>query len=339
MKKILLLVCFFGVSSLLLAQSGGHYHLLKKYPLGGEGGWDYVAFDETNGRVFISHATHVMVFDATAEKIVGDIPNTIGVHGIAFAPEFNHGFVSCGKMNSVLMFDLKTLDTLKRIPVEKDPDAIIYDPFSKSIVTCDGHSECASVIDAATGNVKKTVPLGGSPEFAVSDGKGHVFINLEDKSAVVCVDMKGFKVIRRMELAPGEGPTGLAMDKKTHRLFAGCANQKMMVLNSDNGKVVASFPIGAHVDAVVFDPETKCAISSNGEGNLTVVHEITPDKFEVAETVPTQMGARTETLNPKTHDLYLLTSDFGPAPEPTKEHPHPRPSIIPNTFVLLKFGY
>jgi YVTN family beta-propeller protein len=237
------------------------------------------------------------------------------------------------------MFDMKTLDTLKRIPVEKDPDAIIYDPYTKSIVACDGHSECASVIDAATGNVKKTVPLGGSPEFAVSDGKGHVFINLEDKSAVVCVDMKGFKVIRRMELAPGEGPTGLAMDKKTHRLFAGCANQKMMVLNADNGKVVTSFPIGAHVDAVVFDPETKCAISSNGEGNLTVVHEITPDKFEVAETVPTQMGARTETLNPKTHDIYLLTSDFGPAPEPTKEHPHPRPSIIPNTFVLLKFGY
>ncbi|HET7152760.1 MAG TPA: YncE family protein [Candidatus Kapabacteria bacterium] len=339
MSKILSFICIFSFSSILFAQSADHYHLLKKYDLGGEGGWDYVAFDETQGRVFIAHATHVVVFDTAAEKVVGDIPNTIGVHGIALAPEFNHGFVSCGRMNSVLMFNMKTLDTLKRIPVKENPDAIIYDPFSKSVITCDGHSECASVIDAETGEVKTTIQLGGSPEFAVSDGNGQVYINLEDKSQVVDIDIKKGKVLHHWSLGEGEGPTGLAIDKKAHRLFSGCANEKMVILNADDGKIITTFPIGKHVDAVVFDAEKKVAISSNGEGNLTVVHEVALDKYEFVENVVTQAGARTEALNPKTHDLYLITADFGAAPAPTQEHPHPRPSIIPNTFRLLKYGY
>ncbi|HZV12918.1 MAG TPA: YncE family protein [Candidatus Kapabacteria bacterium] len=340
MRSVVLILFFIGsIPAVSLAHESGQYHLLKKYTLGGEGGWDYVAFDNSSDRIFIARATHVVVFDVNAEKVVGDIPNTIGVHGVTFAPKFNHGFVSCGKMNSVLMFDLKTLDTLKRIPAGIDPDPIIYDPFSKTILVCNGHGNSATVIDAATGNVKRTIELGSAPEYAVTDEKGKVFINLEDESKVVAVDMRTFKIIRRMNLASGKGPTGLAMDRKTHRLFDGCANERMMILNSDNGKIVATLPIGKDFDAVIFDPEKKLATCACGEGTLTLIREVTPDKFEVVGTLATQAGARTEAMNPKTHDLYLITSDLGPAPEPTKENPHPRPSIIPNTFVLLKYGY
>jgi YVTN family beta-propeller protein len=336
-SSIALFSVFFLYPFVIKAQE--HYHLLSSVMLGGEGGWDYVAFESAARRVYISHATHVMVYDADNAKIVGDIPNTIGVHGVAFAPEFNHGFVSCGKTNSVLMFDLKTLDTLKRTPVKKDPDAIIYDPFSKCIIACDGDDGCVSVIDAATGAVKKTIPLGGSPEFAASDENGHVYINLEDKGQVVDIDMKKFKVLHHWSLEGGEGPTGLAIDGKTHRLFSGCANKMMVILDAKSGNVLDKLPIGQGVDAVVFDPKKNLALSSNRDGTLTVVREVSPDKFEVVENVTTQPGARTEALDMKTHDIYLITSDFGAAPEATKDHPHPRPSIIPNTFRLLKFGY
>ena len=318
--------------------AAAQYHLISKTPLGGEGGWDYVTFDDAARRLYISHATHVMVYDIDNAKITGDIANTEGVHGIAIATEFNHGFTSNGKSNTVLMFDLKTLDTLKRITVGKKPDAIIYDPFSKCIIACNGGSDNASIIDAKSGDVKATIALGGGPEFAVSDGKGHVYINIEDKNEVVETDMKNFKVLRHWSLGSGEGPTGIAMDKATHRLFIGCANKWMVIVNSDNGKIIDKLPIGKGVDAVVFDPEKNLAISSNGEGTLTVVHEISPDKFEVSETVQTKQGARTEALDPKTHDMYLITADFGATPEATKEKPHPRPPILPNTFSLLRYG-
>ena len=322
------------------AQMGNeHYHLISKTPLGGEGGWDYVAFEEVSRRLFISHATHVIVFDVVASKIVGDIPNTEGVHGIAFAAEFGHGFTSNGGSNSVLMFDLKSLDTLKRIAVGEKPDAIIYDPFSKSIIVCNGSSNNASILDAATGRLKATIALGGAPEFAVSDLAGHVYINIEDKSEVVDVDVKQFRVLHRWKLGRGKEPTGLAMDRKTRKLFIGCANKLMVIMDADNGKIVSTLPIGARVDAVVFDAAKDLAISSNGEGTLTVVSEKVHAPFEVAETVTTQQGARTEVLDEKTHDIYLVTADFGPAPQATKEYPHPRAVILPNTFCLLRFGY
>jgi DNA-binding beta-propeller fold protein YncE len=322
------------------AQTGSeHYHVLTTLILGGEGGWDYLTFDDVSRHLFISHSTHVMVYEVDTRKIVGDIANTEGVHGIAIANEFGHGFISNGKSNSVLMFDLKTLDTLKRITVGGNPDAIIYDPFSKMVVVCNGKTENAMLIDASTGIVKKTIPLGGGPEFAVSDLNGRVFINVEDKNEVVEIDMKNSKVLHHWKLGAGEGPSGIAMDRNTHRLFIGCANKLMVIVNSDNGKILGKFPIGEGVDAVVFDPEKKMAISSNREGNLAIIREISADKFEVAETVTTQPGARTEALDEKTHDLYLVTSDFGPAPEATKEHPHPHPSIMPNTFRLLRYGY
>jgi DNA-binding beta-propeller fold protein YncE len=319
--------------------SSEHYHLLENITLGGDGGWDYLTFDNAERRLFISHGTRVMVYDIGNKKIAGEISNTEGVHGIAIANESGHGFTSNGKSNSVLMFDLKTLDTLKRIAVGVKPDAIIYDPFSKIVIACNGGSDNATLIDASTGNVKTTIALGGGPEFAVSDGKGHVYINIEDKNEVVDIDMKNFKVLHHWGLKGGEGPTGIAMDILTHRLFIGCANKLMVIVNSDNGKIVGELPIGKGVDAVVFDPEKKVALSSNGEGTLTVVKEINSDKFEVTETVSTLPGARTETIDLQTHDVFLVTADFGPAPEPTKEHPHPRPAIIPQTFKLLKYSY
>ncbi len=316
-----------------------HYHLLNKVSLGGEGGWDYISFDDSGRRLYISHATHVIVYDVDNAKVVGDISNTEGVHGIAFAPEFNHGFTSNGKSNSVLMFDLNTLDTLKRILVGQKPDAIIYDPFSKMIIVCNGKSENATLIDASTGNVKASIPLGGGPEFAVSDLMGHAYINIEDKNEVVDLDMKKFKVLHHWNLGGGEGPTGIDMDRKNHRLFIGCANKLMVVVNSENGKIISKLPIGIGVDAVIFDPKKSVALSSNGDGTLTVVREHTPNKFEVEENIVTQAGARTEALDQKTGTLYFISADFGPAPEATKDHPHPRPSILPNTFTLLKFGY
>jgi YVTN family beta-propeller protein len=337
LRSRIILFAFFSLIPLLASAQSG-YHLIKKYPLTGDGGWDYVAYDNHAKRVYISHATHVLVFDADEEKIIGDILNTEGVHGIAFAQESGHGFTSNGKSNSVLMFDLKSLDTLKRITVGTKPDAIIYEPFSKSIIVCNGGSNNASVIDAKTGEVKHTVALGGAPEFAISDGKGHLYINLEDKNEVTDIDANKFKVLHHWKLSPGDGPTGIAMDKKTRRLFIGCANELMIIVNADNGKIVTKLPIGKRVDAVVFDPDKNLAISSNGEGTMTVVHETSPDKFEVRETVKTQPGAKTEALDPDSHCIYLITSDFGPVPEATKEHPHPRGAIIPNTFTLLKFG-
>ena len=335
------LITFLCFPFALRAQSSGeHYHYVKAVKLGGDGGWDYLTFDATARRLYIAHATHVMVYDVDNETIVGDIPNTQGVHGIACASEFNHGFVSCGAANNVLMFDLKTLDTLKRITVGEKPDAIIYEPFSKCVIACNGKSKTASVIEAKTGKVKATIHLEGAPEFAVSDGKGNLYINLEDQNQVVHIDTKKFKVLQHWALDGGEGPTGLAMDARSHRLFIGCGENKLMVvMDTKSGKILSKLPIGDGVDAVVFDAIKNVAISSNRDGTASVIQETTPDKFRVLDTVMTQKGARTEALDPKTHDLYLVTADFGPPPPATADHPHPRPSMIPGTFRLLKYAY
>ncbi len=334
-----LFACVFVAGMPVHSLAQAPYHLLKSYPLDEDGGWDYLFFDKGSHRVFISCATHVDVFDVKAEKVVGEIDHTEGVHGIALAPEFNHGYTSNGKTNTVLMFNMTTLDTLKRIRVGQKPDAIIYEPFTKTIMVCNGESKSVSLLDAEVGNVLATIPLGGAPEYIVTDGEGHAFVNLEDRSELVGINLKTYLPYRRIKLTPGEGPTGLAIDVKNHRLFAGCRNQKMIIINYDNGKVIGSLPIGKGVDAVVFDPDKKVAVSSNGEGSLTVVGEVTPDSFAIVQTIPTQAGARTETIDPGTHNLYLVTADFGPAPEATKENPNPRPAIIANSVRLLKYGY
>lgn len=322
------------VSSAIATGPSG-YHVARKLVLGGEGGWDYLFADSDGRRVYISRGTHVMVVDADSGSVVGDIPNTNGVHGIAIAGNLGKGFTSNGRDGSVTIFDLKTLKTLGTAQVGKGPDAIIFDPFSQRVFTLNGGSKDATAIDAKTGSVAGTVPLGGRPEFAVSDEKGHVFVNIEDKSEIVEFDPVKLAVENRWPIAPGEEPSGLAIDRKHHRLFSVCSNKMMVVVNSDNGKVVTTLPIGAGPDAAGFDPGTELAFSSNGEGTLTVIHEDTPDKFTVLENVPTQARARTMALDTKNHQVYLVTAEFGAAPAPTAQQPRPRPPMLPNSFTLL----
>jgi len=328
-----------GFLGLLIAAParGADYHLLKKVPLGGEGFWDYLYCDSEGRKVYISHGTHVMVVDADSYEIVGDIPDTPGVHGIAVAPEFGRGFTSNGRANTVTIFDLKTHQKIGEAATGTNPDAIIYDPASKRVFTFNGRSGDSTAIDAATGKVAGTIALEGKPEFAASDAAGHVFANLEDNSMVVEIDPQALKVLAHWPLAPCEEPSGMAIDREHHRLFIGCHNEMMAVMDSDTGKVIATPKIGRGVDANGFDPGTGLAFSSNGEGNLTVVHEDSPDKF-TATSVPTERGARTMALDLKTHNVFLVTAQFGPPPAPTPQQPRPRPSMVPGSFTLLVFG-
>jgi YVTN family beta-propeller protein len=314
------------------------YHVINRYKLGGEGGWDYLAVDAKARRVYVSHATHVMVVDADTGAVVGDIPDTPGVHGVAVAEGAGKGYVSNGRASTVTVFDLKTLKTLKQIPVGKNPDAIIYDDASGRVFTMNGGSSDTTAIDVKTDAVAGTLALGGRPEFAVTDGQGHVFVNLEDKSAIAEFDSRRLAVEATWPIAPAEEPSGLAVDRKHRRLFSVGSNKLMAVVNADTGKVLTTVPIGGGVDAAAFDPETGLVFSSNGEGTLTVVHEDSPDKYTVVENVKTQRGARTMALDPKTHRAYLVTAEFGPPPAPTPERPRPRPSIVPGTFTLLVVG-
>jgi YVTN family beta-propeller protein len=318
------------------AKSG--YHLIKKIELGGEGGWDYLLADGRSRLLYISRSSHVMIMDMDSSKVVGDIPETKGVHGIALAHEFGKGFTSNGRDSSVTIFDLKTFKEIAKVKVEKNPDAIIYDRFSKNVFAFNAGSSSVSVIDAAEGKLSGTISLGGKPEFAVSDGKGMVYANLEDKNEVVAIDSKELKIKSRWSLAPGEGPSGLAMDRKNQRLFSVCENKKMIVLDAATGKLVADVPIGKGTDAAGFDTDAQLAFSSNGEGTLTIVKEDSKDTFSVIENLPTQKGARTMTIDAKTHHIFVATASFGPAPEPTAEHQHPRPPMLPNSFVILEYG-
>jgi YVTN family beta-propeller protein len=311
------------------------YKVIQKITLGGDGGWDYLTIDPQARRLYISRSTHVMVVDADTGKVVGDIPNTAGVHGIALVPVLNKGFTSNGRDNSVTVFDLKTLKVLKQIPVGKNPDAIIYDPASQFVFTCNGTSHDTTAIDAKSETVAGTISLEGRPESAVADENGHVYINLEDKSTIAAIDSRKLAVTAKWSLLPGEEPTGLAMDRKHRRLFSGCSNKLMVVMDADNGHIVASLPIGGGVDSTAFDSAKQLAFSSNGEGSLTVIHEDSPDKFSVVDSVVTQRGARTMTLDSKTHRIFLDTAEFGPPPAPTADRPRPRPTIVPGSFTLL----
>lgn len=311
------------------------YHLTKKIMLGGEGGWDYLTLDAKARRLHISRSSHVMVLDADSGKIVVDIPNTAGVHGIALVSELNRGFSSNGRDSTVTVFDIKTLKVLNQIPVGKNPDAIIYDPASRRIFTFNGASRDATVIDTKGETIVSTVPLDGRPEFAVSDGKGHIYVNMEDKNVVAELDSRRLTIEARWPLALGEKLTGIAMDRNHRRLFIGCANKLMVIINADNGHIITTLPIGGGVDATAFDEETSLAFSSNGEGTLTVIHEDSANKFSIVENATTQKGARTMTLDPKTHKIYLVTGEFGPPPSPTPDNPRPRPSIVPGSFTLL----
>jgi YVTN family beta-propeller protein len=321
-----------------VAVAGPGYHLLKTWKLGGEGGWDYLKVDSDARRMYISRATKVIVIDADAGKIVGEIADTPGVHGIALAPELGKGFTSNGRENSVSVFDIKTLKTLNKIKVGTRPDAILYDPATKRVFTFNAGSQDATAVDAAKGEVVGSIPLGGKPEFAASDGKGTVFVNLEDKNSLFALDANKLTVKERWPLAGCESPSGLAIDQKNRRLFVGCDNKVMPIVDADSGKILATLPIGDGVDATAFDDATGLAFASCGEGVLTVVREDSPDKFTVAENVHTQKGARTMALDSKTHQVYTVTAQFGPPPAPTADQPHPHPSVVADTFVVLVLG-
>lgn len=321
-----------------LGAPAGGYHLLQKVTLGGEGFWDYLGIDPPARHLFISRGTHVMVLDADSYKVVGDIPNLQGVHGIAVAAEFGRGFISEGRANQVTIFDLKTLKATGTAKTGEGPDGIIYDPGSKRVFAFCGHGKSATAIDAATGNVAGNIDLGGGPEFAAADGQGHVYNNLEDESIELQIDSKSLKVLNRWPLAPCEGPSGLAMDTEHRRLFVGCHNKMMAILDADSGKVVATVPIGEGVDANRFDPATHLAFSSNGEGTLTVVHEDSPDKYTVVDNVQTQRGARTMEVDPTNHNVFTVTAEFVPPPPGAQPGERRRPSMVPGTFTLLVLG-
>jgi len=338
MKRFIVAGLIFAASLLVIAAGAAGpsgYHLAKTYKVGGEGGWDYLTFDGATGRLFIARATRVMVLDADNGKLLGEIPDTPGVHGIALAPELGRGFTSNGRGNSVTIFDLASLKVLGTVETGKNPDAIAYDPATQRVFTFNGGSHDSTVIDAAKGAVAGMIALGGRPEFAVADGKGAIFANLEDKSEIVAIDSRKLTLTARWPLAPCEEPTGLAIDREHRRLFSGCSNKLMAIVDADSGRLLATLPIGRGVDATAFDPKTALAFSSNGEGTLTVIHEESPKKFSVVENVPTQRGARTMALDPKTHRVFLVTAEYGPSAAGTAENPRPRPTTVPGTFVVL----
>ena len=320
------------------ARAASGYHVVHTFELGGEGGWDYLTIDPATRHLFISRATHVLVIDADSGKQLGDIPDTPGVHGIALAPELGRGFISNGREGTVTVFDLNTLKATGKIKAGENPDAILYDPATKRVFAFNGRSQDATAIDAVKAEAIGTIKLGGKPEFAVSDEKGEVFVNIEDKSELLKLDPQGLAVKARWPLAPCQEPSGLAMDRKNRRLFSGCDNKMMAVVDAGSGKLITTVPIGEGVDANAFDAGTEFAFASCGEGVLTIAHEDAPDKYSVADNVTTQRGARTMALDPKTHNVYLVTAKFGPKPEATADNPRPRPSIIPGTFVVLVLG-
>jgi DNA-binding beta-propeller fold protein YncE len=331
----LLAVSAAGVNA---APQGSGYHILRRMQVGGDGGWDYLRVDPDTHRIYISRGTHVMIVDENSGKVIGDIANTMGVHGIALAPDLGKGFTSNGGSASVTVFDLKTLKPLSEIKTTGDnPDSIIYDPGSKRIFTFNGKSSNATAIDAVAGKVVGTVMLNGKPEEPALDGKGNVFVNLEDKSSLLEFDAKTLAVKGTWPLAPCEGPSALAIDTAHRRIFAAC-DKVMAVVNADTGKVVASPPIGGDPDGNGFDPGTGLLFAACREGLISILHQDSPDKYSTVANVTTQFGTRTMTLDPKTHHVFTVTADFKPAGAATPDNPRPRPQPIAGSFVILELG-
>jgi YVTN family beta-propeller protein len=308
--------------------------LAARLPIGDDSGWDYPSVDADAHLLYLSRATHVAVMDTQTGRVVGDIADTPGVHGIALATALGRGFISVGKANQVAVFDLKSRNIITRIDVGTKPDAILYDSATRKVFAFNGHSHDVSVIDAVAGKVVATIALGGAPEFARSDGHGKIFVNLEDQNQLAALDANSGQVTGRWPLPGCDGPSGLALDAQHHRSFSVCSNSTMSILDTETGHAVATLPIGQGVDGVEFDPLAQSAFSANGEGTLTIVHEVDPDHFVVAQTLTTQRGARTVALDDKTHKLYLPAASFGVA-KPSVLDAHPKPPILPASFVVL----
>jgi len=328
-KTILTIVGLLSLGLLSNALHAQNYVLDKKIALTGDGGYDYVSIDKVNNRLYASHGTMVNVVDLATEQQVGVIDGMKGVHGIAIANKWNRGFISDGRANAVVAFDLKTLKIIATIPVDaKGPDAIIYDPYSDRVFSFNGESNNSSVINPKTLKQVGTVALGGGPEFAASNGKGLIYNNLEDKNSMNVIDGKTLKVIHNYSLSPCGGPTGIAFDKKNQRAFSVCRENKgMSVIDVKTGKVIATLPIGAGVDAVAYDPETKLVFCSNGDATTTIIKQESADKYSVVQTLQTQTRAKTLALDTKTHKIYLSVAQMEPGTR----------KALPNTFTILVY--
>ena len=330
-KRLLLFLAFCPCA---FAAEPSSYKLVQEIPIGGEGGWDILTIDSPAHRLYLSHATKVVVVDLEKNAVAGEIADTPGVHAFLAVPELNRGFSTNGKENKSSVVDLKTLQTVSKIDVGENPDAIAYEPNSGEVYVFNAKGNSASVIDAKATKVVATISLGGAPEFpAIDSAAGRVYVNLEDKSEVVVIDATKHEVTARWPLAPGEEPTGIALDAAHHRLFATCHNKTMEMLDTESGKVVGSVPIGSGVDGCAFDDATQLAFASCGEGVTIIAQETSPNELSIVQTLQTQRGARTIALDPQTHRIYLPTSEFGPAASPGG-----RPAIVPNTMKLLVYG-
>lgn len=334
--SLLVLILIYSVTRLRAATPAAGatgYHVIKTLSIPGDEGWDYILADADARRVYVSHASHVVVLNADTYAIEGDIPDTPGVHGIAVVPEFNRGYISAGRGNFALAFDLKTLKALGKVNTDANPDAIIYDGATKRVFTFNGRGKNTTAINAADGAVVGTLALGGKPEFAAADGKGTIFVNNEDTSELVHIDAQKLTELHRWPLAPCKSPSGLAMDVKSRRTFSVCDDKVSAVVNVDTGKVVATPTICEGPDAAAFDPSTNDFFASCGDGNLTIIHEDSPDKFTVIENIPTKRSARTMALDLKTHNIFLPSAEFE-APAPGER----RGKMKPGSFAVLVVG-
>ena len=317
-----------------VAQKAAPVHLINTFHILSPGGWDYLAIQPNSNKLFLSHGTQVNIVDKNSGDSLGVILNTTGVHGIAFIPALNKGYISNGRLNTVTVFDLKTDNVLTQIPTGINPDAILYDEFAKVIITCNGKSKDLSIIDPITEKVTGTIAVDGRPETAVSDNAGKIFVNIEDKSEIAVIDIKNFKVLNRWSLAPGESPAGLAYDHKSKRLFSGCSDNKILIImDAVNGQIVDKITIGGGCDGVAFDAAEQKIYTSNGEGNMTVIKELNPYKFILESTIPTKRSARTITIDEATHKIYLPAADLQPSSKPDE-----RPKMIPGSFQVMVYG-
>ena len=332
------LIALAGAAALTTVRADGPYKFSKEIPIGGEGGWDYLSVDAPTHRLYVSHGTKVVVIDLEKDAIAGEIADTPGVHGFAVAPELRRGFASNGKESKVSAVDLTTLQTLGKVETGENPDAIVFEPGHTEVYAFNGRGHSATVIDAKTNKVTATIPLPGKPEFAAADAKaGRVYVNIEDKSELLAIDTAKHQVAATWPLAPGVEPSGMAIDEAHHRLFIGCDNKLMLMVDSETGKVVSSVPIGEGVDACSFDPATQLAFASCGEGTVTIAKEESPEKLTVAQVLATEKLARTMTLDPATHRIFLATADLqspvSPAPSPAPR----RQPVVPGTFRVLVY--
>jgi YVTN family beta-propeller protein len=310
----------------------------QRWKIGGAGGWDYLTLDGTGQRLFISRATRVDVISTESGAIIGTIPDTQGVHGIALAPQIKRGFTSNGKADSVTAFDLGTLTVIREAKIPgHNPDAILYEPAGNHVFTFNGKSKDVTVLDATTLAVVATLPVPDKPEFAVDGGDGRIYVNIESEPGqLVSIDSRALAIKATWTLPACASPTGLAIDRAHHRLFSVCDGKVMVVTDADTGRQVAQVAIGEGPDAAAYDGKRALVFSSNGEGSLTIARQKSADSYEVAATVPTQRGARTMALDPMSGKVYLVTAEFGPPPAPTAEQPHPRPAPLPDTFTVLE---